>query len=199
MPNEIRADETQRRALASVETGILSSRPGGLSAEILQLTPRPRAKTLLEDIPVPNVARQPYPQAQPPLSAQVIFYTPDPVTRWSEPWLFEALVEIEQLSGLAQKSGFVAPSAASLERAKAVARMCSQSGLSEPAFDVREHGEVEIFCRESARGLLIVIHPEGSLQVFGDFRGDQWRARYSMSGSTWRTHLGRFIQDTLAP
>lgn len=198
MPNEIRAEETQRRALASVDAGVLPGQSGGLSAEILQFAPRPRDKKLLEDISMPNLPGQPYPLAQPPLSAQII-YAPESITHLSEPWLFEALVEIEKLSEVAKESGFVRPSGASLERAKTIARMCSQFGLSEPAFDVREHGELEIFCREDARGLMIIIHPEGSLQVFGDFRGDQWRARYSMSGSTWRTHLGRFIQDTLAP
>jgi hypothetical protein len=107
------------------------------------------------------------------------------------------MIEIDQLPKVAKDTEFLAPPRESLEIAKRIARISNSLGLSEPSFDVREKGDIEVFSREDTRGLLIIIQPNGQLLIFGHFGGEQWRARYGASGSTWEVHLRRFMQDIL--
>lgn len=131
-----------------------------------------------------------------PLSIEAeIISPPRWETRPKASWLFDALVEIEDLPKSAKACGFVAPDASTLATVSTVVRLCDTEGLSEPILDVREAGAVEIFCREGVKGLLVVVNSNHLLQVFGDFSGDTWRARYDLSGVIWRVHLKAYFRD----
>ncbi len=131
-----------------------------------------------------------------PLSIQAgLISQPHLETRPNASWLFDALVEIEGLAKSAEANGLVAPSVSTLATVSTIVRLCDAEGLSEPVLDVRDAGAVEIFCREGAKGLLVVVNPNGLLQVFGDFSGDTWRARYDLSGAIWRMHLQAYFRD----
>jgi hypothetical protein len=196
MVDEIGGYETQRDALALGNSGPLEGESSGLRAEILMFTPRSRGRTATAaEFMIPKLPFQPHESAQPPLSANVSPYAQNTIPIPRHSWLFDALVEIDQLPHVSMESGFNIPPEKSLEIARVITRLCNSYDLSEPSFDVRESGDVEVFCREDSRGLLIIIQPNGPLQVFGDFGGEQWRARYGTSGSTWQLHLKRFMQD----
>jgi hypothetical protein len=118
-------------------------------------------------------------------------------TKAGTSWLFDVLVEIDQLPEVALALGLVPPTKEMLSIVASIIRMCEATGLSEPAIDCRENGEVEIFCREGEKGLLLVVNPNNLLQVFGDFSGDTWRARYELSGAIWRVHLISYFRDLI--
>lgn len=133
-----------------------------------------------------------------PLSAQIVEFKQTPRESENTSWLFDAQLELQRLQSYAAENNFLPPTKLLMEHAGRVLQICSDVNLSEPALDIREKGEVEIFCREGSRGLLIVLNSQNLLQVFGDFSGDQWRARYDLSGNIWQTHLRKYFQDTLA-
>jgi hypothetical protein len=196
VPEESQIDEIQVRALAVANPSSTSSHLSELSAEILPFSLRPRSSmSSVSESSVQFLPSQPYAHGHAPLSVGLAFDTQQDLVYLARSWLFDALVEVDRLSHLASESGFLVPPEKSIERTRSVARACSSLGLSEPTFDARENGVIEIFCREGARGLLILIHPNDLFQVFGDFEGDQWRARYSLKGLTWNTHLKKFLQD----
>jgi hypothetical protein len=200
MNENARIDQIQERALA------LPGRVGGedhllgLSGQILSFPHGHREITagVGAAVPFQAVPNQPAPFApvQTALATQLAFETQIHPVGLSESWLFNALTEIDQLLTVADENGFPAPTAKSLESARTIARTCSHFGLREPAFDIRERGDIEAFCREGARGLLILIHADDTFQVFGDFDGDQWRARYNLKGSTWKSHLADFCENS---
>jgi hypothetical protein len=193
MSEEQRADEMQVRALESAQTSGSNGR-SGLSAQILPFAIGSRSMAVPE-LASELAAIQPHPIGDTPLSANVAYASPE---RWlgvARSWLSDAIVELEGLVGIASESGYTIPPYKSIERARRIATMCSHFGLAEPAFDVRENGEIEIFCREGSRGILMLIHPNEVFQIFGDFDADQWRARYNSEKGTWRKHLRRFLQE----
>jgi hypothetical protein len=129
-----------------------------------------------------------------PLGSRVIeFPQAGPRSRSGVSWLFDSLLELESLK---QTSGDApVPKPQTLTMAEHIIRMCDTEGLGAPLIDVRDNGGVEIFCREDNRGLLIVLNPNNTLQVFGDFSGEAWRSRYDLSGAVWETHLSAFLRE----
>jgi hypothetical protein len=198
MLNEVELGERQRRALG---VGTLTARSSS-SAFASYLAPFGPSRYSRVRAPVaPYVLKQDAlvrsgECTQPPLSSQIIPINQKLQDQVSASWLFEALLEIEQLPKLAKEMGVPIPSAILLRRVTAIARLCDEFGLTEPVFDLREKGDVEIFCREEKKGLLIVVRDD-LLQVFGDYSGEMWRARYDFSGSTWESHLRKFVQDLI--
>jgi hypothetical protein len=189
------SDEIQMRALAVADTSSATSHGSGFSAEILSFPPRLRSNVGNQSEPsIQYLPNQAFALGHTPLSAQLALNELQQLHLASS-WLADALVEIGELPLAARESGFVVPPEKSMESARRIARTCSHFGLSEPAFEVRESGEIEIFCREGARGLLILIHPNEIFQVFGEFDGDQWRARYNLAGPTWNRHVRKFLQE----
>jgi hypothetical protein len=128
------------------------------------------------------------------------FKQPVPHSKVGASWLFDALVELDEIKKLAQTKD--TPKASPdfvFHTTEAILRLCEAKGVSEPVVDLRENGGIEIFCREVDRGLLIVINPDKALQIFGDFSGETWRSRYDLSGTIWQTHLLSFLRDLIPP
>jgi hypothetical protein len=199
MTEEVPIDEIQVRALAVADVSPSASYAPSLSAQILPFTLRSRATAApAGEGSFQTLPSQPFAFDHAPLSAQLAYETRPHLMHLARSWLFEALAEIDQLPRLASDSGFAAPSEKSMESARGIARACSYFRLNAPAFDVRESGEIEVFCREGPRGLLLLIHPNNVFQIFGDFEGDQWRARYNLAGPTWNRHLRKLLQE-IAP
>jgi hypothetical protein len=132
-----------------------------------------------------------------PLSSQLVPAREEIRDRVIVSWLFGTLIEIERLPKLAEEIGFPIPSSALISKVKDIARYCEMFDLTEPALDLRENGAIEIFCREGSKGLLLVVNTK-TLKVFGDYSGEMWRAQYDLTGSTWESHLRRYIQDLAA-
>jgi len=125
----------------------------------------------------------------------VEFRQPTLRSRIGTSWLFDSLVELESLRKTALSDGIEPPTPPTLKTAEHIIRTCDAEGLSAPLLDLRDNGGVEIFCRENDRGLLIVVNPDGLLQVFDDFSGEPWRSRYDLSGIVWQAHLVSFFRE----
>ena len=112
-------------------------------------------------------------------------------------WLFDAILELEKLPKAAAEAGLAVPSADTLDYATKIIHICAEERLSEPVIDNRSNGEVEIFFKEENKGLFLVVNRTGVLQIFGDFAGEAWRARYDLSGAIWPVHLKGFCRDLI--
>jgi len=132
-----------------------------------------------------------------PLSEGVVFAKQDTasVEKTRSAWLFDAILEIEKLPQ--EACGTEPPTSKTLSYADLVVRICADEGLSEPVIDSREGGAIEIFCKEENKGLLLVIGATGLIQIFGDFFGESWRARYELSGTIWPVHLRGYCREMM--
>ncbi|MDA9545862.1 hypothetical protein ACM43_15835 [Bradyrhizobium sp. CCBAU 45321] len=85
---------------------------------------------------------------------------------------------------------------------KAVLAQLGQSVLAEaaavgaeaPSTDIDPQGNLNLFWKREAEGLLVVVRPDRTIHFFGSSAGDSFRADYAMNGKTWRTHLNFYLQ-----
>jgi hypothetical protein len=87
-------------------------------------------------------------------------------------------------------------SVAALTYAKELIHICATAGSSEPSIDVDDDLNLEIFVKEGKSGLLFVLSGEENLYVFGNSQEEKWRARYSLSGQSWRKHARSFLSSS---
>jgi hypothetical protein len=202
MFEDAQVGEIQERALAFRAAIGAGLHVPNLTAQILPFPQRQRsgetqaATSAVAAATLQTVPMQPYaPPLQAWLTTQLAFEAQIHLTDYVQSWLFDSLAEIDQLPGVASDNNFPIPAERSLASTRVIARACSYLGLSQPTFDMRERGEIEIFCREGSRGLLILIHPNDIFQIFGDYHQDRWRARYDLTGPTWKAHLNKYLQE----
>jgi hypothetical protein len=106
-------------------------------------------------------------------------------------WLEDAIRNIDEFQAETDEQ---APAfSKTIDFGKQVVRICAQFDVPEPLSDVDEEGNIEIFVKKGARGVLFVVGTSDTLQVFGNVDGDNWRARYSLLGNSWHRHLPTFI------
>ncbi len=181
-------DNAQRRALEVSGYGSRGSNYAGLSQVARYSAARLPIGSYLF---TPNVPVQPINIPEDlPLSAHVSLGQADAGQR---DWWIDFSKELEELPALAMELGYAAPSEQALKRVAAIARLCNSKGLSAPHLDLQENGGVELFCKEGAKGIWCIVHPDDFLQIYGDFGGDQWRAKYPPSGEIWSVHLSAYL------
>ena len=62
-----------------------------------------------------------------------------------------------------------------------VLRCAASKGMPQPSITGSDNGGFEAFFKKSNRGLLIAGNPDLSLQAFGDYNGEIWRAKIDRS------------------
>ena len=192
MLNETETHERQQRAILGAEQAYASRRSSYGSPQYIRLSP---SIVQVQDWNQ-RAAAKASPLEDRPLSDETSFS--DPRTQRTHPaWLFDAILELEKLPKAAAEAGLVAPNAETLDYATRIIRLCGEERLSEPVIDNRANGEIEIFCKEDNKGLLLVINRNGILLIFGDFAGETWRARYDLSGAIWSVHLKGYCRDLI--
>ena len=155
MAEVVRIDEIQVGALAEADVSPSASYAPSLSAQILPITLRSRSTAApAGEGSFQTLPSQPFAFDHAPLSAQLAYETRSLI--WcmslalgcSMPWPRSMSCRVWRA-----QSGFAAGCEKSMESARGIARACSYFRLNAPAFDVRESGELEVFCREGPRVL----------------------------------------------
>jgi hypothetical protein len=112
-------------------------------------------------------------------------------------WLQDAVDEIDAVRTTAIEEGRQSLSSELAERAKEIVSACAALGAPEPVADLDEDGNLEVFFKRGANGVLLIVSSTGVLQVFGNTEGDSWRSRYMLSGHTWRQHLATLVASII--
>jgi hypothetical protein len=103
------------------------------------------------------------------------------------------LTELSELTEGARAEGRASPNDSAIAGTRALAKLCVSFRLPEPTIDLNDDGSVEFFIRTRSRGILFILRQDDLLQVFGDFESEPWRARYQISGKTWKLHLPTYL------
>ena len=104
-------------------------------------------------------------------------------------WLTEAQVTLQDL--LAGFDGETSEKETLYSLGEEVLIACAES--QQPAIDLDHEGNVELYFKEQAEGLLLVIKRDGALHIFGSSAGESWRSLYPLSGHIWRHRLQIYL------
>jgi hypothetical protein len=108
-------------------------------------------------------------------------------------WYSDAKAQIAELPANARDEGTPAPSESILSFARDALLVGALKGIPEPAITHDDEGGVELFFKKGESALLLVLRADAVAQVFGDFKNEQWRARYSLAGGAWKRHFAEYI------
>jgi hypothetical protein len=67
------------------------------------------------------------------------------------------------------------------------------AAFQEPQIDLDHEGNIELYFKEQAEGLLLVISNEGALHAFGSSNGESWRSSYLLTGHIWKQRLRTYL------
>lgn len=110
-------------------------------------------------------------------------------------WLAYARTEIAGLANAASEEGLPEPSSEVLNWADSIVILSARVGVAEPSISHDDAGGIEIFVKGHDAALLLVVKPDGTLQVFADSDREQWRARYLLAGTAWSRYLRNYLDD----